>query len=170
MKHFLPLIMLALMFALVLPGLLLTGCGRFGDGGEAFAKNELVLKLAVTAATDRLLVQHPDWAAPTVEITAAVAEELETEGLVSLDRLRHSVVSRLNWDKLLPSERLLIVTVVDTAAEAIAVRLEETGLADPTAAKIRVAQVLGWVQIAAAGHLPRADPWPEAQASIGDQI
>ena len=162
MRHFLPLTMLVLMFALVLPGLLLTGCGRFGDGGEAFAKNELVLKLAVTAATDRLLVQHPEWAAPAVEITAAVAEELQTEGLVSLDRLRESVISRLHWDKLLPSERLLIVTVVDTAAEAIAVRLEETGMADPTAAKIRAAQVLGWVQVAAACHLPRADPSPEA--------
>ena len=134
---------------LILSVTLMVGCCTTQTGedpvGAAFDRHETALHLAVNVGVGQLLTAHPEWAIPAAEVADAVAVELETEGLVSLERLQQEVTARIDWDGLPPAEQSLILSVVDTAAEAISRRLDESGLTDPNERKIRVAKVLRWI-------------------------
>ncbi|MGE4544217.1 MAG: hypothetical protein AB7D06_08910 [Pedobacter sp.] len=145
MKSRLPFLALILLFALTM---LVVGCCTSPTAdpvGAAFDRHETGLHLAVNVGVGQLLTAHPEWALPAAQIAEAVAVELETEGLVSLERLQQEVTDRIDWEGLPPAEQSLILSVVDTAAEAISRRLDESGLTDPNERKIRVAKVLRWI-------------------------
>ena len=142
-----------LIVLLIMAVTLMVGCCSTSPEGDpvgaAFDRHETGLRLAVNIGVGQLLTAHPEWAVPAAQIADAVAMELETEGLVSLDNLQKEVASRIQWDRLPPADRSLIFSVVDTAADAIAKRLNDSGIVDPNERKIRVAKVLHWISEAA---------------------
>jgi hypothetical protein len=137
----------------LLAAAMLVGCCTTNPGedpiGAAFNRNESIIRLAVNVGVGQVLTAHPEWAAPAAEIADAVAVELESEGLVSLDRLQTEVTGRIHWDRLDAAEQSLILSVVDSAADAIARRLDDSGIVDPSERKVRVAKILHWIAEAA---------------------
>jgi len=113
--------------------------------GAAFDRHEPALRLAVNIAVGQWLTAHPAWAVPAARIAETVAAELETQGLASLASLQQQVSAHIDWDAMPPAEHSLIVSVIDTAAQAITQRLDAAGLTDPNERKIRAAKVLRWI-------------------------
>lgn len=129
-------------------GLLLLGtpgCATIDRGGSD------TTKLAVQYGTVKLIGGDDVSAAEViahVESVRTLLDRDEQDALLSLDRLVEEVSGHVNWSRLDPADTLLLMSLIESAATAVAdVSLGGLVLDEPQRVKLRT--LLDWIEQAA---------------------
>jgi len=126
--------------------LMLVGCG--GNQVQKFDSHSLMLQLATSAATARVLDAKPEWRERTVEIADIAIGSIDGGVVGTVDELVAVVKAEVRWEKMLPEEQALVSVLIDAVAQEIRNYLEAGGYAteEADAFLVRTRLVMLWVR------------------------
>jgi hypothetical protein len=121
---------------------IVSSCAAFNK----LVKNDMLIsQLAVSAATARILHDHPSWKVATVRITQDAMDAIANKAVTNLASVEEFVKSFIDMSKLSPEEQVLISTVLQKVVKNLSDTFLAKGLSDPNGQLVVVNEVLGWI-------------------------
>ena len=109
-------------------------------------RDELLLELTVRAATSRVLHERPAWRPEVVRIAGGGLLLLAGDETAALGALESYVVEEIPWSQLTPEEQALARVAIGAIRETVVQYLADRGVSAPEEVRVRVRQVLGWIE------------------------
>lgn len=123
---------------------------------------EAVAKVATQYATLKFIDGKQDRATKVKEVTAFAVSIVEGDATTTVDALEAAVRAQIHWEDLKPEDALLLNTLITAVRVELELRLADANTL-PEEVVLRVAEVLSWVNEAAALVAPQASGtwfWP----------
>lgn len=122
-------------------------------GCQTTPTQHLIEQVVVQAAVMKVVENNPSYGLRIVEISKVVQQGLSGDLTASISTINSLIRNEIHWEKLKPSDRL----IVDTLLSAIDTALQEkVGSGVLTQEKLlKVAEVAHWVELAASAVAPQ---------------
>ena len=114
---------------------------------QLYMRHRAVLKLAVQIGVVEFLHLHKALARPVADIAAALRDELVGQ-ISDVDFLRTAVQHKMGTMRLVPTEQLLVLTLMDALIQTMHMSFLDDDIL-PSQVLLRISEVLGWIAEAA---------------------